>query len=64
MNEILTYLIPVFAIAVLTAGWMGVQLLAKKMNTKNHIDHSSSCCGTCDNKDSCELKKATNVEIG
>lgn len=43
----LTYLIPVLALAGLCAGWVGVQLLARKLKTKNHIDNSSSTCGTC-----------------
>ena len=51
-QEIIQYLIPVFAMAFLTAGWMGVQLLAKKMKTKNHIDHGG-CCGACSSKSSC-----------
>lgn len=53
MKELITYLIPVVAMAVLVGGWGLVQLLAKKMNVKNHIDHGGSCCGACDNRDSC-----------
>lgn len=52
MSEWLTYLIPVLALTLLVAGWGGVQLLAKKMRTKNHIDHGG-CCGACDNKGEC-----------
>ena len=47
------YIIPVVMITVLAAGWMAVQVLAKKMGTKNHIDNGSGCCGACDNKSSC-----------
>ena len=53
MNEIIQYTIPVLAMALLAAGWMGVQLLAKHMKTKNHIDHGG-CCGACENRDSCD----------
>ncbi|MBE2246562.1 MAG: hypothetical protein IAE67_04845 [Candidatus Competibacteraceae bacterium] len=52
MQEYIQYLIPVFALAALAAGWMGVQLLAKKLKTKNHID-GGGCCGACNGK-TCE----------
>jgi hypothetical protein len=54
MEEIFSYLIPVLAITALTAGWMAVQMLAKSMKVKNHIDRTSGCCGACDNKDTCD----------
>lgn len=53
MEERLTYLIAVLALTGLVAGWGAVQLLAKKMNTKNHIDHGG-CCGACEQRDQCE----------
>jgi hypothetical protein len=53
MDDLLTYLVPVFALSLLAAGWMAMQLLAKKMNVKNHIDSSGGCCGACDNRDNC-----------
>lgn len=53
MEEFLTYIIPIAGLTILVAGWGAVQLLAKKMNTKNHIDHGG-CCGACSNRDSCE----------
>ncbi|MCB0620581.1 MAG: hypothetical protein KDC43_00555 [Saprospiraceae bacterium] len=40
-------LLPILALALLAAGWAAVQLLARKLGTKNHIEHSSSCCGSC-----------------
>jgi hypothetical protein len=49
----MTYMIPVIGLALLAAGWMGVQILAKKMEVKNHIDQTSGCCGACSNKDTC-----------
>lgn len=53
LEEFWTYFIPLTAFTLLVAGWMGVQILAKKMKTKNHIDNSSGCCGACENRASC-----------
>lgn len=50
MNIIYT-LLPVFILAMLTAAWMGVQLLAKRSKIKNHIDDGGGCCGACDLKE-------------
>jgi hypothetical protein len=47
MNEIIHYLIPILALTFLAAGWAAVQLLARKMKTKNHIDNAGGCCGSC-----------------
>jgi len=58
MEKYLLYLVPVIAYALLTAGWMAVQLLARKAGTKNHIDHRGGCCGACDNKDTCTRDKS------
>ena len=33
--------------SALCAGWVLVQLLAKKMKTKNHFDLLNSACGAC-----------------
>ena len=55
MNEYLQYLIPVLAVTFLAAGWAAVQLLARKMKTKNHIDNNAGCCGSCSGG-SCERK--------
>jgi len=52
-EEILSYIIPLIGFTLMVAGWMGVQILAKKMKTKNHIDNTSGCCGACENKASC-----------
>ena len=54
------FLIPVLAFALLAAGWVGVQLLAKRAHTKNLIDNNAGCCGACENKGSCD-KKASHV---
>lgn len=51
----LEYLIPIFALTFLAAGWAGVQLLARKMKTKNHIDNNAGCCGSCSGG-SCERR--------
>ena len=42
------YIIPILAVAALCAGWVVVQLLAKKMKTKNHFDNLSGE-GSCMN---------------
>ncbi|MCH8233940.1 MAG: hypothetical protein IIB82_15035 [Bacteroidetes bacterium] len=45
--EYISYIIPVLAVAVLSAGWAGVQLLARHLGTKNHIDHGGACGNGC-----------------
>lgn len=50
MDELIQYLIPVVALAALAAAWMGMQLLARKMKVKNHIDGGGGCCGACGSK--------------
>ena len=41
------YIIPVISLAALCGGWVAVQLLARRMKTKNHFDHLNSSCGHC-----------------
>ena len=41
------YLISILFVGVLCGGWVIVQLIAKKMKTKNHFDHLNSSCGHC-----------------
>lgn len=43
----LSYLIPVLALAGLSAGWVAVQILAKRLGTKNHFDDAGSCGNGC-----------------
>ncbi|MFQ5335497.1 MAG: hypothetical protein ACE5DN_05425 [Flavobacteriales bacterium] len=51
------YIIPVLIVTALSAGWVGVQLLARKAKTKNHMDHGGGGCscggGSCDNREGC-----------
>jgi len=47
MGDYIQYIIPILAITMVAGGWAGVQLLAKKMQTKNHIDQTTGCCGNC-----------------
>lgn len=61
MENYLSYLIPVLAMAFLAAGWMLVQLLAMKMNTKNHIENRSGCCGACTTGEKCNEKTQTTT---
>lgn len=60
MGKYLEYILPVLAFALLTACWMAVQLIAKKIGTKNHIDQGGSCCGACEKKDDCSEKSTLN----
>ena len=59
--ELMEIIIPVLFVAVLCAGWVVVQLIAKKMKTKNHFDDlgkdgcMSCTCGANGNKDECEM---------
>jgi len=55
----LEYIIPIIALTLLAAGWAAVQLLARKMETKNHIDNAGGCCGSCAGG-TCE-RKSTNL---
>ena len=59
MNAILDFLLPVMGMAVLAGGFMGVQLLARKLGIRNHIDHGG-CCGACSDKDRCARKQEHN----
>lgn len=52
----LEFLIPILLLSLVAAGWGGVQLLAKSMGTKNHIDNHGGCCGACHEERRCELK--------
>ncbi|MCB0518240.1 MAG: hypothetical protein H6577_20905 [Lewinellaceae bacterium] len=45
--KILPHLIPILALALLAAGWVAIQFLAKKMGTKNHFDNLGEGCGNC-----------------
>lgn len=49
----LNYLLPVLAMAGLSAGWVLVQLLARRMGTKNHFDRKPGC-GSCQCNGACE----------
>jgi hypothetical protein len=52
------YIIPILFVAALSAGWVVVQLIAKKMKTKNHFDDlGKGECMTCTcggNEDNCQ----------
>ena len=54
---IFEYLFPILALAALTAGWMAVQLLARRLGTKNHIEHGGSGCGQCGCGEACVRKE-------
>ena len=55
--QFLSHLLPVLALALLAAGWVAIQFLAKKMGTKNHFDNLGEGCGNCGcGGSSCELK--------
>jgi len=59
------YLIPILFVAALSAGWVVVQLIAKKMKTKNHMDNlGKGGCMTCTcgaaEGDVCENENSTD----
>ena len=56
METLLQYLIPMLALGIVSAGWMGMQLWAKRNEVKNHIDHEGGCCGACSNRETCDHK--------
>ncbi len=41
------YIIIILSLGLLCASWILVQLLARKMKTKNHFDDLNSSCGNC-----------------
>jgi hypothetical protein len=45
--DYLDYIIPILAVTLLSAGWAGIQLLARRLGTKNHIDQAGSCGSGC-----------------
>jgi hypothetical protein len=58
--ELATYLIPILVLCALCAGWVGVQLLARKLGTKNHMEHGHAGCGNCTglcDTDACKKEK-------
>jgi len=54
--DYIEYIIPIVSVAVLCAAWVMVQLLAKKLKTKNHFDDLNDSCGncTCGGTEACE----------
>ena len=47
MSIIYQIIIPVLVVTFLSAGWVAVQILARKIGTKNHIDNAGSCGNGC-----------------
>jgi len=47
METLYTYIVPILALTLLSGGWVAVQLLARKMRTKNHIEHGGTCGNRC-----------------
>ncbi len=46
--EYINYIIPVLVLSVLCAGWVVVQIIARKMKTKNHFDDlGKGGCANC-----------------
>jgi len=42
------YILPILLLSALCAGWVLVQVLARKMKTKNHFDDlNSGACTNC-----------------
>ncbi|MBD80982.1 MAG: hypothetical protein CL840_18840 [Crocinitomicaceae bacterium] len=58
--DYIQYIIPVLALSALCAGWVVVQMIARKMKTKNHFDHlgTGGCTNcTCGGVEVCENEK-------
>lgn len=55
----LQYIIAILSLSLLAAGWVGVQILARKMKTKNHFDNLNSCghCSCGGAEGTCHLDK-------
>lgn len=51
-------ILPALIVGLLAAGWGGVQLLARRMGTKNHIENDS--CGSCSCSGICDREKDKN----
>lgn len=43
----LGYLAGIVGLALLCAGWVALQFVARHQGTKNHFEHLSGGCGTC-----------------
>ena len=57
MNEILTFVLAVLGLTFLSAGWVAIQYLARKLKTKNHFDDLNTCTGCmCGGSGACEKK--------
>ena len=59
--DLISLFLPVFSLALLCAGWVVVQLLARRMGTKNHIDNAGTGCGQCGCGDSCRNSNVSSV---
>jgi hypothetical protein len=42
--EITQYILGILATSILGAGWIGIQIIARKMKTKNHFDNLPASC--------------------
>ena len=62
--EYLPYLISILAIAGGCAGWVGVQLLARHLGTKNHFENAKTCCGLCEAEECDVLEKSKPGKLG
>ncbi|MBF0287674.1 MAG: hypothetical protein HQM14_07630 [SAR324 cluster bacterium] len=45
--ELLTHASAVLGLTLLCAGWVMVQLLARAVKTKNHLNYEKKGCGHC-----------------
>lgn len=52
MEKLLPHLLAITLLSLLCMGWIGVQMLARKMKTKNHFDDRPGC-GTCSGTGEC-----------
>ncbi len=60
MDKIISTILPVLLLSLLAVVWTLVQLLAKRLGTKNHIDQSGDCGKSCACAGGMKCKKETS----
>lgn len=60
----MNFILPIFAMTFLGAGWVVVQLIARRMHTKNLLDHRPTPCGGCEDEGACLRECDKNKTTG
>lgn len=61
--EITQYIIGILGATCLASGWIGVQIIARKMKTKNHFDNMPSSCSDLGRNCECGDSECRNEKI-